>query len=108
MLGCDARVRAEVRAAKTSSPMAKISFFQTVPKTSSCPLQQRAPHHNQTLDYDARMREVTRMCAVALPYVRCACGNAYGKDFITDGEDIICSDCAKDKLMSTATASSTS
>jgi len=31
-----------------------------------------------------------------------------GKGFITDGEDIICPDCAKDKLMSTATVSSAS
>ena len=31
-----------------------------------------------------------------------------GKGFITDGEDIICPDCAKEKLMTTATASTTS
>ena len=45
---CDVRaeMRAEMRAAETSSPMAKISFVQNVPKTSSCPLQQRALHHN--------------------------------------------------------------
>jgi hypothetical protein len=28
-----------------------------------------------------------------------------GKGFITDGEDIICPDCAKDKLMATASGS---
>ena len=85
--------------AKASSPMAKISFVQTVPKTSSCPLEQQALHHNQILGCDARVRAVT------LLHVRCSCRNACGKDLITDGKDIICSDCAKDKLMSTSTAS---
>ena len=38
------------------------------------------------------------MRAVALPYVRCACGNVCGQDLITGGEDIIFLDCAKEKL----------
>ena len=37
--------------AKALSPMEKISFVLTVPKTSSCPLQQSAPHPNSQNEF---------------------------------------------------------